>query len=68
MGIDQQQRIVVLAKRCRADIADQQRHALSDAFVRSVGQKIMAFGGKTHTEQAAVQGKSVWAFDPNHPS
>ena len=54
MGIDQQQRIVVLAKRCRADIAHQQRHALSDAFVRSVGQKIMAFGGKTHTEHCLL--------------
>ena len=37
-GINQQQRIVVLAKRRRTDVTDQQRHAFFQAFGLGVGE------------------------------
>ena len=58
VGIDQQQRVVVLPKRVGADVAHQQRHAFSLAFGLGVGQQILALGRKAH----AVQGTAARAL------
>jgi len=50
--IHEQQRVVVLPKGGRADVAHQQRHALFDALGGGVLQQVVALGGKAY----AIQG------------
>jgi hypothetical protein len=53
LGVHQQQRVVVLAKRGRADVAHQQRHPLARALGTGVGQQVVAFGRKADTVNPA---------------
>ncbi len=52
--IHQQEGVVVLAKRGRADVADQQGHAFAHPLGLGIGLEVMALGGKTHAEQFAA--------------
>ena len=58
LTVNQQQRIVVLAKGVGADIADQQRHVFAQALGLGVFMQVMAFGGKAHAKQGAALGCS----------
>ena len=52
-GVYQQQRIVIFAKRVRANIANQQGNALADALGSGMGQQVMALGHYGHPRDIA---------------
>ena len=58
LRVNQQQRIVVLAKRVRADIADQQRHVFAQALGLGVFMQVVAFCGTAHAKQGTAFGSS----------
>ena len=47
-GVDQQQRVVVAAEGGRAEVADDQRHALALQLLARVARQVLALGGEAH--------------------
>ena len=56
LAVNQQQRIVVLAKGVRTNVANQQRYIFAQTLDLGVFQQVMTFGCKAYTKQPATLG------------
>ena len=56
VGINQQQRIVILAKGRRANVTHQQRNVFAHPLGTGVGQQVVTLSSKAHTVQLPLLG------------